>query len=633
MKQPPSDKDKQRFKKAMKALEGGKPADAIKLFSKVRKSWGDDADIGYLEGLAYGKMGNLKGVMQVSCRALGIDPNHYGALCNLANAQMGSGDAGTALENYEKAIELNPKAAEVLNNYGRALSILGRRKEAIEQYNKALAINPGYAPIYCALGKVLAEGGHPKQAIENFKKGLQLDPKLVEAHVGMGVINCGIGGLEDAEYHYKEALRIDDKNCAAYIGLANVKRFTGEYEKGLAYLEEAKNINNDEVAFSGLKVNLLEQKGDKEEAYKIIDALIKEGKMNAQAATVFSSLCRKYDRCEEALKIIDDFIEKPTTDTAEKQALMYAAGGMLDKAARYDEAMSYYKKANESVDISCDREKHIRYHNDIIECFSKAALKDMPRATTGSSRPIFVLGMPRSGTTLTEQILASHADVFGAGELHYIKQQENQIRGSGQSMQTDYCAKIKSLDQEKLTSFAKIYLEKINKLDNKSRYLVDKMPNNFIQIGLISMLFPEARIIHCQRNPLDNCLSIYFQSFIWSHDYALDLSDIGFYYNEHDRLMRHWKEVADIPILTVQYEDMLQDQESMSHKLLEFCDLEWDESVLDFHKTDRNVGTASYDQVRQPIYKSSKERWRNYRQYVQPINNELPEHLKIILDD
>ena len=146
MKQPPSGKDKQRFKKALKALEGGKPADAIKLFAKVRKSWSDDADIGYLEGLAYGKLGDLKNVIRVSNRVLKLDPNHYGVLCNLSNAQMGSGASEEALENYARAMKINSNAPEVLNNYGRALSLLGRREEAIEQYEKALAVNPGYAP-------------------------------------------------------------------------------------------------------------------------------------------------------------------------------------------------------------------------------------------------------------------------------------------------------------------------------------------------------------------------------------------------------------------------------------------------------------------------------------------------------
>ncbi len=624
MKTPPSEKDKQRFKKAMKALESGKPADAINLFSKVRKSWCDDADIGYLEGLAYGKMGNLKGVIKVSKRALGLNADHYGALCNLANAQMGTGASEAALENYAKAIQLKPDAPEVLNNYGRALSILGRREEAIEQYEKALKINPGHAPVYCALGKALAESGHPKQALEKFRKGLQLDPKLSEAHVGMGIINCGIGGLEKAEDHFNQALRIESNNCAAYIGLANVKRYTGEYDKGLEYVKKAEKLNNDnQITFSGLKVNLLEQKGDKEQAYNIINKLIKEDKMNTQAATVFTKLCRKYERCDEALEIVNKFIDDPKTDTTEKQALMYAAAGMLDKASQYDEAMAYYHKANAAVDISCDRKAHIKYHNNIIECFSKSKLKEMSRAKIKSSRPIFVLGMPRSGTTLTEQILATHSDVFGAGELHYIKQLENSIRGTDQSTKSDYCNRIHNLTEEKLSTFAQTYLEKIQKLDSKAKHVIDKMPNNFIQIGLISLLFPEARIIHCQRNPLDNCLSIYFQSFIWAHDYAVDLADIGFYYKEHERLMNHWKEVIDIPIMTVQYEDILQDQEAMSRKLLEFCDLEWDESVMKFYDSKRDVGTASYDQVRRPIYQSSKERWRNYEKYLQPLVDEL----------
>jgi len=624
MKQPPSDKDKLRFQKAMKALEGGKPAEAIKLFSKVRKSWGDDADIGYLEGLAYGKMGDLKSVIQVSTRALKLDANHYGSLCNLANAQMGLGAPETALENYIKAIELKPDAPEVLNNYGRALSILGRREESIVQYKKALEINPSHAPVYCALGKALSEAGHPKQAMEKFRKGLQLDPKLAEAHVGMGVLNCGIGGLENAEYHFQEALKIEKNNFGAYIGLASVKRFTGEYEKGLEYLEKAEKLNdNDQTLFAGLKVNLLEQMGDKERAYNIINTHIENDTMNAQAATVFSRLCRKYDRCDEAMKMIDDFIDRPTTDTTEKQALMYAAGDMLDKQSNYDAAMSYYKKANEAVDISCDRQAHINYHNNVIKCFSKSALQDMSRSNEESSRPIFVLGMPRSGTTLTEQILATHADVFGAGELDYIKKLEMSIRGVGSAAETDYDSTIMGLTQGELSERAKIYLDKINKLDSKVRYVIDKMPNNFIQIGLISLLFPNARIIHCRRNALDNCLSIYFQSFIWSHDYALDLADVGFYYNEHERLMSHWKEVIDIPILTVQYEDILQDQEAMSRKLLDFCDLEWDESVMKFYDSKRDVGTASYDQVRRPIYQSSKQRWKNYEKHIGSLINEL----------
>jgi len=155
------------------------------------------------------------------------------------------------------------------------------------------------------------------------------------------------------------------------------------------------------------------------------------------------------------------------------------------------------------------------------------------------------------------------------------------------------------------------------------------MPHNFQLIGLVSILFPEARIIHCRRNPLDNGLSIYFQSFIFSHDYATDLAAIGEFYSEYERLMRHWESVIDNPILTVQYEDMISNQEGMTRRLLEFCDLEWDDAVLKFHESERHVATASYDQVRQPMYKSSHARWKNYAKHIKPLVDALPAHCKL----
>ena len=623
MNQPPSEKDKHRFKKAMKALEGGNPSEAIKLFSKVRKSWGENADIYYLEGLAYGKLGKFSDVTRTSKKALKIDPKHFGAMTNLANALIVMRDYASAISYYEKALKIKPNAPETMDNYGRALSIIGRRDESIEVFTRSLQVNANHAPTHAALGKVYAESGQIEKAKSEFDIALGIDINLPAAHIGKGILSSGSGALEQAEFHFNKVIELDKINFEAYIGLANVKRYSAEYDTGLSYIKKAEKLLPDDKSILSLKAHLLEQKGDKEDAYKIVEKLILNDVVSAQAVTVFLKLCRSYDRCDEAIELIEQTLERTDVVGIDKQALLYAAGDLLDKLKRYDEAMSYYQKANVVVDISCNREAHARYHDDIIKCFSKAALKDMPRAKTGSSRPVFVLGMPRSGTTLTEQILSSHSDVFGAGELHYIKQLENSIRGVERGVKEEYISRINSLDEKKLTEHARTYLDKINALDNKARYVIDKMPNNFIQIGLISLLFPEARIIHCQRNPLDNCLSIYFQSFIWLHDYAVDLSDIGFYYNEHERLMKHWKEVIDIPIMTVQYEDVLQDQEAMSRKLLDFCDLEWDESVMSFHKTKRSVATASYDQVRQPIYQSSKERWRNYEKYIDPLKDEL----------
>jgi len=624
MKQAPSEKDKQRFKKAMKFLEGGRPGEALKLFLKVRKSWGDDPDIGYLEGLAYGKLGDLKSIVTVSNRVLNVAPEHFGALSNMANAQMGLGKTDLALEYYDKALKINPEAPEVLDNYARAITSLGRRDEAIDYYKKAIAIKPGEASTHALLGRVYAESGKPDLALHELNEALNLDSGLSDAHTTLGELHVSAGRVEQAEVHFKKALELGKQNFVAYMGLSNVKRCAGEYDKGLEYLQSAATIiGGDDAIVKGLKANLLQRKGENEQVYEIINSLIADNKMKAQAISVFSRICHKYDRCDEALSFITDMINETTTDIIEKQSLMYSAGDLLDKQKRYDEAFKFYREANSLVDIKFDRNQYTQQHDELIECFSKLNLSKFARSTTGSSRPVFVLGMPRSGTSLIEQILSSHHDVHGAGELNNISKLEDYVKGTDTSEQASLATKFANIDADRLTHMANAYLDKLKDINPDTKYVVDKMPHNFLQIGLISLLFPEAKIIHCVRNPLDNCLSIYFQAFIWAHDYAVDLSNIGFFYNEYQRIMKHWDSVIDLPMLTVKYEDMISDQEAMTRKLLDFCDLEWDESVMKFYDSKRDVGTASYDQVRQPIYQTSKERWKNYEKHLAPLMSKL----------
>jgi hypothetical protein len=241
--------------------------------------------------------------------------------------------------------------------------------------------------------------------------------------------------------------------------------------------------------------------------------------------------------------------------------------------------------------------------------------------------------MPRSGTSLTEQILSSHPDVYGAGELIFLKQVTAKIGKVEPGNGTYFTEKLGDMTEGELTAYANEYLERIRELNSDARFVTDKMPHNFQLVGMIALLFPGARIIHCARNPLDNGLSIYFQNFIWSHDYATDLAAIGRFYGEYERLMRHWEQVVDNPMLTVQYEDMIDDQEGMTRRLLEFCDLEWNASVMKFHESKRKVATASYDQVRQPLYRTSHARWKNYARHLGPLKQALPAHCILGIED
>jgi hypothetical protein len=238
-----------------------------------------------------------------------------------------------------------------------------------------------------------------------------------------------------------------------------------------------------------------------------------------------------------------------------------------------------------------------------------------------SSRlPIFVLGMPRSGTTLTEQIIASHPQVHGAGELPYLMEIARRDIGSGSVFPNN----LHSLDRMKLTAMAAEYVTRLQRRAPGMRHITDKMPSNFYAVGLIHLMLPNARIIHVKRNPVDTCLSCFTQPFSSEQNYTFDLAELGRYYVDYFRLMQHWREVLPTgAFLDVQYEDIVADKEVQARRIIEYCGLEWNDACLDFHKNKRAVQTASAVQVRQPIYQSSVERWRKYERFLGPLLDAL----------
>jgi len=281
---------------------------------------------------------------------------------------------------------------------------------------------------------------------------------------------------------------------------------------------------------------------------------------------------------------------------------------------RYKEAFRHYKAGNETIDIVFDSQSFKTRIDNLISIFNSENIVNIAKSDTDTTLPIFIVGMPRSGTSLTEQILSSHPQVDGAGELNDI----NNIAVSlPNKLNTTlpYPQCITLLTTDACNIIAQEYLNKLTNLCGENRFITDKMPHNFLNIGLISLLFPQAKIIHCVRDPRDTCLSIYFQNFGWLHPYGARLDWLGAYYQEYVRIMKHW-ETVKIPIHTVRYDDMVNDQKATTRKILEYCNLEWSDNCLNFHKSDRVVATASYDQVRQKIYTKSQARWKNYEKDI-----------------
>jgi tetratricopeptide (TPR) repeat protein len=308
----------------------------------------------------------------------------------------------------------------------------------------------------------------------------------------------------------------------------------------------------------------------------------------------------------------------PAPTTNERRSLHFALGKLYDSKKQYRKAFEHYRSGNELKHARYDPVEHVRKIDTIISTYSADMMAAMPRSGIRSERMVFVVGMPRSGTSLVEQVLSSHPDVFGAGELTYINQQTRTLDASA-----GYPQCVPKLTQQALTENARNYLERISELSPDALRVIDKMPGNFAYLGYIELLFPGARIIHCKRDPLDTCLSNYFQNFSSLLYYAYNLTNLGAFYKNYTRLMEHWQKAITLPMIEVQYEDMIADQEGGSRRIVEFCGLEWDEQCMNFHKADRYVATASYDQVRRPMYKSSVARWKNYEKYIGPLIDAL----------
>jgi hypothetical protein len=257
-----------------------------------------------------------------------------------------------------------------------------------------------------------------------------------------------------------------------------------------------------------------------------------------------------------------------------------------------------------------------------ISTFSQAFF-DSPSATgSNDERPIFIVGMPRSGTTLVEQVISSHPRAEGAGELRTIGQIASELPGRiGSAL--PYPACVGELKQAALSDAAQFYCDRISRISEGALRITDKMPGNYIDLGLIALMFPHARVIHCRRDARATCMSVYFNDFDAYHPYACDLNRIGLRYHHYRRLMEHWSTVLPLPILTVDYEAMVADVEATSRRILEFCDLPWDERVLQFHETKRVVQTTSMWQVRRPIYRDSLDLWRHYEQHLEPLEQGL----------
>ncbi|MDH3513718.1 MAG: sulfotransferase, partial [Gammaproteobacteria bacterium] len=424
----------------------------------------------------------------------------------------------------------------------------------------------------------------------------------------------------EAETHYRKAVEVKPDFTEAHINLATTQRVQGKFPEALESYQRALMLAPDNPEAVGGAASMLERLGRFDEARAIMAPAIEQGINSISLALPYAAVSRYTGEKDQAVTLLEPMLADETNNRALRREGHFMLGKLYDSDKKYDEAFHHYQAANALDSAKFDIEGNGRAFDSLIGLFVEAPHHRRARASNRSRLPVFIVGMPRSGTTLTEQILASHPLVHGAGELRHMGDIRKSLPGLT-GVPWPQC--MDRLDRQLLDNIAQEHLERLARLGPGKARVTDKMPHNFLLLGLIDLLFPEARVIHCRRDPMDNCLSIYFQQFNEEHAYANNLEHLGLYYRQYERMMAHWRTVLRIPVLDIQYEEAVANPEQNARRLIEFCGLDWDDRCLRFYESDRVVNTPSYDQVRQPIYNKSVARWKRYEAHLEPLKRSL----------
>jgi len=493
----------------------------------------------------------------------------------------------------------------------------GQPKEAAQIYNSILASQPEHYAANYSLGMLCHEAGRNDLAIPLIRKSVEIRPEISAGLINLGMLLRDEGLLTDSRINLERALVLEPDNATAHVTLGLLLIDLGELELALREIEHALKLEPDNP-LTLARLGMLQQiRGETDAAAGCYRKVIELTPGNGTAHRSLAFL-QKQQVYNDDIRRMEESFAAPDTSRKDRMLIGNALGKAFDDLGQYDRAFEYLSTTNrlqrKSFDYSIEKQKAFfkRHKQGLDRVFLEHCKDHMADDTT----PIFVVGMPRSGTSLVEQILASHPLVYGAGEVEYSKVLVDAVQGCTQK---PFPESISGVPPEILRKAAQAYIEKLTLNSGAARRVVDKLPHNFLRIGLFAAVMPNAKIILCERHPMDNCLSIYQHMFGPAHAYATDLSDLGHYYRLYQDLMAWWEEILPGHMYLANYELMVSDTENQVRKLLDNCGLPFDEACLSFHQTRRQVKTPSASQVRQPVYTDSRERWLNYEKHLGPL--------------
>lgn len=590
-------------------------------------------------------------------KAVELDPKNAQALNNLGIIQYEKHKFKEAVTYYRRALEIRPNMAEALNNLGNALRITGDTEGAVAAYQDALTHREIYPEAYNNLGTLLQQDKKLPEAEHALRKAIGQNPQYIEAYNNLATLLVAQKKEVDALRLLGEALKFAPKNVQTLLITAKIQmrrnnHTAAEQAARLALQEQPENP--EALTILG---QVLHETDRYEEAIEVLERALKANPNIPEARNFYGVALKSVGRLDEArehilkaLKLnsgmwgayanLNDLVDfskgegeqlfeqmetifesAKNTESAPFIPLHFAFGKALEDRGEHERALKHYITGGKMkrAQLEYNEAETFSFFDMIREAFPKEFFENRKYPGIPDERPVFIIGMPRSGSTLVEQILSSHPDVYGAGEVKYLSRALGQLRDRFPSL-PKFPQMMDKITPGQLDIMAKKYLDALSAGAGDAKKITDKLLTNYFFVGLIHTLYPNAKFVNTQRDPVDTCLSGFTKLFKDDMPHSYNLAELGRYYSKYRELMEHWQKVLPKGVLTtVQYEDVVANTEKEAKALIEFIGLDWDPKCVDFHKSDRPVKTASVAQVRKPIYNTSVKRWKKYGDGLQPL--------------
>ena len=566
--------------------------------------------------------GNLDAATETCTQVLDKDPMNAPALHTLGLVAYMGRNYPTAIEHISRSIRIDGTNPQYFCNLGEARRRGGKAEESIQAFERSIVLMPEFLKAHLGLGNALRDLKRYPEAISKFRIALAMNPNFAEAYHYLGVTHVEQEQWADAIPLFRKAVGLRPNYAEAMLSLANALEHTGNAEEGLEFYRKILERDPNNITVHNNVGNVLKNMGRIDEAVEHYQQALM---VDPEHAPAHYNLSRsQFGSDEGELARMEALLGDPKINDDQRVNLHFALGKIYDDLGDYEKAFGQFADGNR-LDTRGDpfnAKNHATAVDRLINFFSDRFFARRRGLGSESDVPVFIVGIPRSGTTLVEQILSCHPQVHGAGELDHIGKIVQSIpKQTGAPASFPEFAGV--LDAVSACKLGEDYVALLRAAGGSADRVTDKMPGNFLNLGFIALLLTNAKIINCRRIFQDVSLSCYFQHFTNVMPFSRNLKDLGSYCRDYDRLMKHWHKVLPLDIMDVHYEDVIADQEGMSRKIVEFAGLEWDDACLEFYKSDRPVKTASSWQVRQPLYSTSVARWQHYEPFLADLKTGL----------